>query len=254
MGFEFALLLAGDAYNLILVDINNEALLKTRDHIVNKYNVEAEILVKDLCKPDVSQEIFDFVNDRPIDVLINNAGFGIFGPFSHTNWYREADMLNLHIMTTTQMTKLFLKGMLGRQSGRVLNIASLAAFEPGPLMSIYYASKAYILSFSEAIANELKGTGVTVTTLCPGPTRTNFQAVVADSSSKNKIKINMASAKSVAYIGYQAMLDGKVVSIPGILNKIIAFLPRLIPRSRVTAIVRRIQEKNRTRQVSYSNS
>ncbi len=253
LGFEFSKLLAKDNYNLILVDINEEALGKVSSYIQKKYKAKAEILTKDLSQADVSMKVLEFVKDRPIDVLINNAGFGLFGPFSQTDWCREADMLNLHIITTTQMTKLFLKGMLRRGSGCILNISSLAAFEPGPLMSIYYASKAYILSFSEAIANELKGSGVTVTTLCPGPTKTQFQEVVANSSSENKIKVNMASAELVARMGYRAMLAGKVVAIPGLINKILAFLPRLIPRDKVTAIVRKIQEKNRVKQFSYNN-
>mgnify|MGYP000739722847 CR=1 FL=1 len=126
-----------------------------------------------------------------IDVLINNAGFGLFGTFSGTDWQRESDMLHLHILTTTHLTKLLLDGMLKRGSGKILNMSSLAAFQPGPLMSIYYASKAYMLSFSEAIANELKGTGITVTALCPGPTKTSFQEVVSKSASNNKISFNI---------------------------------------------------------------
>ena len=254
LGLEFSKLLAQDNYNLIMVDVDVKSLQKAKHHIQNIYNTKVVSLTKDLSKAGVSQEIFEFVNGRSIDVLINNAGFGLFGPFAQTNWHRESDMLNLHIMTTTQMTKLFLKGMLKRGSGRILNVSSLAAFEPGPLMSIYYASKAYILSFSEAIANELKGSGVSVTALCPGPTKTRFQEVVANSSSKNKIEVNMASSKNVAKIGYIAMLKGKEIAIPGLLNKVIAFLPRLIPRNKVTSIVRRIQEKNRTNQLIYNTS
>lgn len=253
LGFEFSKLLAKDEYDLILIDIDQKKLVKTKSHIQKEHNIEIEILKKDLCKKDVAQEIFDLVKGKTIDVLVNNAGFGLFGAFSETSWSREFEMLNLHILTTTQMTKLFLTGMVEQNSGRVLNVSSLAAFEPGPLMSIYYASKAYILSFSEAIANELKGTGVTVTTLCPGPTNTGFQEVVSNHSSKNKIKFNMASAKKVAETGYKAMLAGKVLSIPGLLNKIIAFLPRIIPRKTVTSIVRKVQEKNRSESPKYAH-
>jgi len=253
LGFEFSNLLAKDSYDLYLVDIDQKLLDKTKIHLQELYNIEVELICKDLSCVDASEQVFQHVNSTPIDVLINNAGFGLFGSFIDTNWERECDMLNLHVMTTTQMTKLFLKGMVKRQSGKILNISSLAAFEPGPLMSIYYASKAYILSFSEAIANELKGTGVTLTTLCPGPTKTRFQDVVSNSSSKNKIKINLASAEKVAKIGYKAMLDGKEIVIPGLLNKVLAFLPRLIPRNKVTSIVRKIQEKNRVEQIQYKN-
>jgi short-subunit dehydrogenase len=254
LGLEFSKLLAKDNYNLVLVDVDKRALEEVKNSIKKKHNTKVEVLMKDLSRANASQEIFEFVNGRSLDVLINNAGFGLFGPFAQTNWHRESDMLHLHIMTTTQMTKLFLKGMLQRGSGHILNVSSLAAFEPGPLMSIYYASKAYILSFSEAIANELKGSGVSVTALCPGPTKTRFQEVVANSSSKNRIQMNMASSKKVAKIGYKAMMAGKEIVIPGLLNKVIAFLPRLMPRNKVTSIVRKIQEKNRTKQLLFTNS
>ncbi|MDU8885225.1 SDR family oxidoreductase [Yeosuana sp. MJ-SS3] len=253
LGFEFSKLLAKDSYNLYLVDIDSKLLNKTKNHLIERYNVEVNLICKDLSCIDASKQVFQLVNSKPIDVLINNAGFGLFGPFTNTNWQREKDMLNLHVMTTTLMTKLFLKGMVQRHSGKILNISSLAAFEPGPLMSIYYASKAYILSFSEAIANELKGTGVTLTTLCPGPTKTRFQDVVSNSSSKNKIKINLASAEEVAKIGYKAMLEGKEIVIPGLFNKVLAFLPRIMPRKKVTSIVRLIQERNRAKQLNYNN-
>ena len=138
-----------------------------------------------------------------------------------------------------------LKGMVEKGQGKILNMSSLAAFQPGPLMSIYYASKAYILSFSEAIANELKGTGVTVTVLCPGQTKTSFQEVVSQETSENKIGFNMASPDEVAKYGYKAMLNGESVVIPGNFNKFLSFLPRILPRNIAAAIVRKIQEKNR---------
>ena len=154
-------------------------------------------------------------------------------------------MLNLHIITITHLTKLVLQGMIGRGHGKILNVLSLAAFQPGPMMALYYASKAYLLSFSEAIANELKGTGVSLTVLCPGPTKTCFQEVVSRSSSNNKISFNMACPKAVAAYGYKAMLKGKIVAIPGMFNKFLANLPRVLTRNRTTSIVRKIQEKNR---------
>ena len=135
--------------------------------------------------------------------------------------------------------------MVERGSGKILNMSSLAAFQPGPLMAIYYASKAYILSFSEAIANELKGTGVTITVLCPGQTKTSFQEVVSEGTSENKIGFNIASPDEVAKYGYKAMLKGKSVAIPGAFNKFLSLLPRIMPRNTATSIVRKIQEKNR---------
>lgn len=244
LGYEFSLLLAHDNYTIIMVDIDKEKLEKAKKNIQSQNNIDIKILVKDLSKPNVADEIFKDLH-KPVDVLINNAGFGLFGFFAKTKWQRECDMLNLHVNTTTRMTKLALKSMMRRSSGKILNVASLAAFQPGPFMSIYYASKAYLLSFSQAIANELKGTGISVTVLCPGPTRTSFQDVVSANSSKNKIKFNMASAKEVARCGYTAMMKGKTIAIPGMFNKFLAFLPRIVPRNLAANIVRKIQLTNR---------
>jgi len=151
----------------------------------------------------------------------------------------------VHVITSTHLTKLLLDGMIKRGSGKILNISSLAAFQPGPLMAIYYASKSYLLSFSEAIANELKETGVTVTVLCPGPTKTAFQEVVSETASDNKIGFNMACPSEVALYGYEAMKKGKTVAIPGYINKFLASLHRFVSRGMATKIVRNLQEKNR---------
>lgn len=245
LGYELSLLLAKDGYNLVLVDIDEKNLEKVQTGLVNIYKCHIDIMVKDLSKLNVSSEIIKELNGASIDVLINNAGFGLFGTFSGTDWQRESDMLHLHILTTTHLTKLVLDGMLKRNSGKILNVSSLAAFQPGPFMSIYYASKAYMLSFSEAIANELKNTGVTVTVLCPGPTKTDFQSVVSGNVTDNKIRFNMACPCEVAQYGYNAMQKGKTVAIPGKFNKFLAVLPRVLTRNGTTSMVRRIQNKNR---------
>jgi short-subunit dehydrogenase len=245
LGYEFAVLLAKDSYNLILIDIDSENLEGIKKELENLYQTQVTILVKDLSIAEIADEIYKEIQDKSIDVLINNAGFGLFGTFSKTKWQRESAMLHLHIMTTTHLTKLLLNGMVERGKGRILNISSLAAFQPGPLMAIYYASKAYILSFSEAIANELKGTGVTVTVLCPGQTKTSFQQVVSKQNCDNKISFNMACPVQVAKYGYGAMMQGKTVVVPGFFNKFLSKLPRLMPRKTSASIVRKIQEKNR---------
>jgi short-subunit dehydrogenase len=245
LGYELSLLLARDAYNLILVDIDNEKVKSVKDEIQKSFNIQVDVLVKDLSKPNIAVEIVEEIKGVSIDVLVNNAGFGLFGSFNNTEWDREIQMLNVHIITSTHLTKLLLKDMVIRDSGKILNISSLAAFQPGPLMSVYYASKSYLLSFSEAIANELKGTGVTVTVLCPGPTKTAFQEVVSESASNNKIGFNMALPSEVALYGYRAMQTGKTVAIPGFINKFLASLHRVVSRSMAAKIVRNIQEKNR---------
>lgn len=245
LGYEFAVLLAKDSYHLLLIDIDSDKLSETKKELESNYPTQVTTFTKDLSIQNIAEEIVEELKETPIDVLINNAGFGLFGTFAETDWHREAAMLNLHIMTTTHLTKLLLKGMVARGSGKILNMSSLAAFQPGPLMAIYYASKAYILSFSEAIANELKGTGVTVTVLCPGQTKTSFQEVVSQKTSENKISFNIASPKDVAAYGYKAMNKGKVVVVPGTINKILSKIPRVMPRNTTATIVRKIQEKNR---------
>lgn len=245
LGFELALLLAKDGYSLILIDIDAIKLEQAKSNILKRYQVNVILIIKDLSRVNIAKEIYDAIKNTKIDVVINNAGFGLFGTFYDTDWERESQMLHLHILTTTHLIKLILPDMIERGSGKILNLSSLAAFQPGPLMALYYASKAYLLSFSEAISNELKGTGVTVTVLCPGPTKTSFQEVVSEGSHENKIAFNMACAEEVAAYGYRAMQKGKVVAIPGFLNKCLSVLPRILTRNRTTKIVRKIQDKNR---------
>lgn len=245
LGFELALLLAKDNYRLVLIDIDSEKLEAAKINILKAHQTQITLMVKDLSLIDIAQDIYNDLNDTKIDVIVNNAGFGMFGTFHDTNWERDSQMLNLHILTTTHLIKLILPDMVKRGSGKILNLSSLAAFQPGPLMALYYASKAYILSFSEAISNELKGTGVTVTALCPGPTKTSFQSTVSEDAEEGKIAFNMACPKEVAAYGYKAMQKGKSLAIPGGINKFLSFLPRILTRNRATKIVRKIQEKNR---------
>lgn len=245
LGLEFAKILLSDGYQVIVIDKDHISLSEFLKEVGEQYKNSITLMTKDLSEKGVAKEIHEALKDRKIDVLINNAGFGLFGKFQETDWEREESMINLHIMNTTHLTKLFLKDMLKRDSGEILNIASLAGFQPGPLMSIYYASKAYVLHFTEAIANEIKETGVSISVLCPGQTRTNFQRTVSASSSKNKIGFNVACPVAVAKYGYKALQKGVVVIIPGRFNKFLANLNRVLRRSTSTSIVRRIQEKNR---------
>ncbi|WP_179008516.1 SDR family NAD(P)-dependent oxidoreductase [Winogradskyella forsetii] len=245
LGLELALLLAKDGYNLILIDVDSEKLEHTKDFILDTYATKITLLLKDLSVANVANDIYEAISDISIDVVINNAGFGLFGTFCDTDWERESQMLHLHVLTATHLIKLLLPDMVERGSGKILNLSSLAAFQPGPMMALYYASKSYLLSFSQAISNELRGTGVTVTALCPGPTKTAFQSVVSQDTVENRIAFNMACPKRVAAYGYKAMQNGRVVAIPGTLNKFLSILPRMLTRNRATKIIRRIQDKNR---------
>ncbi len=246
LGYEFSKLAIEDGYDLILIDINSKKLSSVKKELENIYHQKVVIISKDLCKQGAVDEIYNKISHQQIDMLINNAGFGLFGKFSETEWELEERMMYLHMMTCTHLTKLMLQKMISNNHGKILNISSLAAFQPGPFMSIYYASKSFLLSFSEAIANEVKNTGVSITVLCPGPTKTNFQRTVSNTSSKNRLSLNMANAKEVAAYGYEALKKKKIIAIPGFFNKILAFLPRVLPRNVVTAIVLKIQTNNRS--------
>lgn len=246
-GYEFSKLLAGDSYDLILIGKNGPELLKVKHELENKYAVTINVIDHDLSKPGSATAIYSLIRQYNIDVLINNAGFGFSGFFAETNWKYEEEMIHLHVLTLTHLTKLVLADMITRGSGRIMNVSSVAAFQAGPLMAVYYATKAYILLFSEALANEVKGTGVTVTVFCPGQTATNFQKTVAEYSN---LKLSdtgmfMADPIRIAKIGYKAMLAGKSVSVPGLINRMIVQMNRIMPRKATVALVRIMQEKIR---------
>jgi len=245
IGHELAKILIRDSYDLILIDKDRDKLEEIKQRWENESDQTVKIIPKNLSFPGAAHEIFKEVKswNIPVDVLINNAGFGTFGLFTETDWERETEMINLHVLATTQLTKLFLKEMIKRNYGNIMNTSSLAAFLPGPLMAVYYASKAYLLSFTQAIANEVKGTGVSITVLCPGLTKTNFQKTVG--GDKAKIKWTWTTPDKVAQYGYKAMQKGKVVAIPGFVNLTVAKLSRIVPGSISAKIVRRFIEMNR---------
>ena len=211
---------------------------------LRELGLPATIIAADLTDPAAPQRIVDELRAKSIDVdvLINNAGIGLAGPFLETDLQKELEMIQLNVVALTHLTKLLLPGMVARHRGHVLNVASTAAFQPGPLMAVYYATKAYVLSFSEALADELRDTGVTVTALCPGPTATGFAAEAGMEESRLfKLSKPMPSEK-VARYGIRAMERGKRVAIPGIANKLLTQSIRVSPRRLVTTIVRKLQE------------
>ncbi len=183
------------------------------------------------------------MQSKPIDYLVNNAGFGTHGPFAESDLQSQLAMLQVNVVALTHLTRLVLPGMLARGSGRILNVASTAAFLPGPYMAVYYASKAYVLWFSEALASETAGSGVTVTALCPGPTRTEFQKR-AGIGEAPLFKGNLTSSVEVARIGYDAMMRGRSSVVAGLANKLSAFAIRFMPRSTLAAIAKG-RNKNR---------
>ena len=176
-----------------------------------------------------------------VDVLVNCAGFGDFGEFATALPEKLDQMIELNVGSLTRLCRAYLPGMLQRGSGRIMNVASTAAFQPGPLMAVYYATKAYVLSFSEALAEETRGTGVTVTALCPGPTASGFQAGAAMESSRLVRNKRLPTAASVAAFGVKAMQRGDVVAVPGLQNKLFAASIRLSPRPVVRRLVHKMQ-------------
>lgn len=244
IGRELAKVLARNGFDLVLVARNRDTLEAAAGQLEGKFDTKATVFAADLRLADAPEQIFDFLHNEgiPIDVLVNNAGFGLGGEFAETELQRELEMIQVNISALTHLTKLFLPAMIRRRSGRVLNVASTAAFQPGPLMAVYYATKAYVLSFSEALAEELRNTGVTVTALCPGPTQTHFAESARMSSSRLFTTFGIANAADVAEYGYDAMLHGKRLAIPGIRNKILAQANRLAPRALSARLARIAQE------------
>jgi short-subunit dehydrogenase len=243
IGLELARLFAADGYDLVLVARSEDKLTQVGEELTAQFKVRARVLVSDLARAESPREIFAELEaaNVSVDVLVNNAGFGSFGLFADADERTQLEMLQVNVVALTHLTKLFLSGMIARGAGRVMNVASTAAFQPGPLMAVYYATKAYVLSFSEAISNELAGTGVSVTALCPGPTETGFVAAAGMERSK-LFEANVMDAHTVALAGYRGMNDGKTVVIPGFRNSLMARAVRLAPRSLVTKVVRRVQE------------
>ncbi len=245
IGLELAKLFARDKIDLVLVARSADKLDEIARELSAQYGVTASVFVSDLSQPNAAHELFCETQSRglTINYLVNNAGFGILDKFLNVDLNRELEMIQLHVATTTTLTKLYAAEMATHDGGRILNVASTAAFQPGPWMVVYYATKAYMLSYSEAANEALKGSGVTVTCLCPGPTPTNFQ-VRAKNRKKGILRHVKTSVEFVARRGYRAMHAGKPLVIPGILNQIGGFAVRLLPRRMVTYLSRKASEKS----------
>lgn len=245
IGLELAKVHASKGDNLVLVARSKTKLDELKAELEKKYKISVHVIAKDLSALNAAQDVYNETNEKKIqiDYLINNAGFGDFGMFYETDWAKEFQMINLNITTLTQFTKLYLKDMVKRKSGKIMNVASTAAFQSGPTMAVYYATKAYVLSFSEAIDNEVRDKGVTVTTLCPGATESGFQAAAAMEESALVKGKKLPTSKEVAEYGYTAMMKGKTVAIHGTMNAIMANAVRFLPRSVVVKVTRNIQDK-----------
>jgi len=244
IGYELARCFAAHGHDLVLIARHRDALEAAAGKIEGKYGVNVHTMTFDLADPDSPQKLFDAINAERIhiDYLVNNAGFGLGGEFIDTDLQTELDMIQVNVTAVVHLTKLFLPAMVKKKEGRVLNVASTAAFYPGPLASIYYSTKNFVLAFSEAIAEELRKTGVTVTALCPGPTETNFADRSGTSKSRLFTDSVVASAEEVAQYGYAAMMKGQRVAVPGVGNKFLMHADRITPRRLVTFLARKVQE------------
>ncbi|HWD71258.1 MAG TPA: SDR family oxidoreductase [Actinomycetota bacterium] len=243
IGYELAVVLARHGHDLVLVARRADKLAALAERLELDHGVRVRVIAKDLARPEAAAEIHEMLaaEGLVVDVLVNNAGIGLLGKFAETGIESDVDMLRLNVESPTRLTRLLLPSMLERGSGRILNVASTAGLQPGPLMAVYYATKAYLLSLSEALANEVAGTGVTVTALCPGPTETGFSSH-AGSEQSRLFKGSTMDARTVAEAGYAALMAGKPVVIPGARNRLLAFGVRLAPRRLVTQISRRMNE------------
>ena len=246
IGAELARVFAADDHDVVLVARRRDALEALAGQLEGKHGITATVIVEDLADPEAPARIFDATRAARIDVhvLVNNAGFGLGGEFSETPLERELEMVQVNVTALMQLTKLFIAPMVRRREGYVMNVASTAAFAPGPLASVYYASKAFVLSFSQALAEELAPSGIVVSCLCPGPTETEF-AQVAHVGKTHLFSANVADARDVAEFGYRAMLGGWRVAIPGARNKVLVHAQRLVPRRLVTRVVKKLQESRK---------
>lgn len=245
IGLELAKIHASKGGDLVLVARNKARLEELKFELENRYKVNVHTIGKDLSAINAAKEVYDETMQHKlrIDYLINNAGFGDFGMFTETDWNKELQMINLNITTLTHFTKLYLQDMVKRKSGKIMNVASTAAFQSGPTMAVYFATKAYVLSFSEAVDNEVRNQGVSITTLCPGATESGFQAAAAMEESNLVKGKKLPSSKEVAEYGYRAMMQGQTVAIHGMMNWILANSVRFIPRAWVVKITRKLQDK-----------
>lgn len=244
LGYEFAKLFARDHYNLVLVARSGPKLAELADQLQRQHGVLVKTITLDLGSPRAAQDLFEATQRAgvQVDVLVNNAGYGKAGEFAAIPLEEELGQIQLNVTALTLLTKLYLGPMLERRAGKIMNVASTAAFQPGPLMAVYYATKAYVLSFSEAIADELRNSGVQVTCFCPGATLTEFQKRAETENTRLFKQMAPMEAKTVAEDGYRALIAGKSLAISGFKNWLVAESVRFAPRKVVTAISRWIAE------------
>ncbi|HMS66227.1 MAG TPA: SDR family oxidoreductase [Ignavibacteria bacterium] len=241
IGLEFAKVYAGLNYNIVAIGKDQSKLISLKSELEGKFSIKVDTVLADLSNTEDVLKLSEYVDslNTGIDILINNAGTGVYGEFKDTDFTKELSMINVNVVALSYITKIILNKMIRRGEGKILNVASTAAFKPGPLMSVYYATKAYVLSFSEAVACEIKDTGISLTVLCPGPVKTKF----LKESSGNKLKFidyeKMSDPEEVAVAGMKALERNELVAIPGFRNKLNALIVKFIPSKVLMNIIYR---------------
>jgi hypothetical protein len=245
IGYELAKLFARDHHNLILVARSSDKLARVAAELQAK-GVTVKTFAIDLGNPHAAKFLYDQIQGEgmAVDILVNNAGFGAYGNFAEMSEDLILGQINLNITALTELTRLFLPPMISRRKGRIMNVASTAGFQPGPLMAVYYATKAYVISFSEAIASELRDSGVTVTCFCPGATNTDFARRAGNDKTRLFKQIGAMKAEKVALDGYRALMEGRTLAVSGMHNWLVVQSTRFAPRKMVTAISRWVSETN----------
>lgn len=243
IGLELAKICAKKKQNLILVARREEKLKNLQQELQKQFAVEVKVIGLDLSKTDAAQKLDDATRELNVQILINNAGFGSYGLFLETDLQKELNMIDLNMRTLTELCKRFGKRMKPHSGCRIMNVASAAGFQPGPLMAVYYATKAYVLHFTEALAEELKAHEISVTALCPGATASEFQERSDMDKSELVKEKKLPSSKEVAEYGFQAMMTGKVVAVHGLSTKLMIFAERFVPRSFIRKMVMRLQKE-----------
>ncbi len=244
IGLELARTFARKGHNLVVVARDQVRLEQLAGELEAQHGITVKVLVKDLSSPSAAREIYETLKDDSItvDILVNNAGLIVYGNFHQTDWEKETRMIQVNLLTLTALAKLFVPDMVARGYGRILNIGSNGSFAPSPLNAVYSATKAYVLSFSEAIAEELAGTGVTVTALCPGATRTALQER-AQMDDVRLLGWGVMEAAEVARTGYRSLMAGQRVVVPGFYNQIQVFFIRFLPRSMVVKMAKALLQR-----------
>ncbi len=232
IGRELARVFAENHYQLVLIARDRQSLETLAAELHRKFLIPSRVEVCDLANRSALEDLISRLQSENlvVDVLVNNAGIGVEGSFLETDWIREREMLDVNVHALIRLTKAFLPQMVNRRSGRILQVASTAAFQPGPYLSLYFATKALVLSFSEGLAAELRGSGVTITTLCPGPTHTQFEQRLGPASLVFSSGLPVTNAPAVAAYAYSSLMRGKTVAIHGLFNRVLSWISAVMPR------------------------